>query len=78
MSVSSKIKGAIGIVIVMIVLLSCTPIVVDQVSAVNTTAWDFTGSDGAIALLGLVPFIWVAGILIAGVVMIFMLAKGGG
>jgi hypothetical protein len=77
MSVQEKIKGAIGVVIVAIVLLACTPIVVDQVQGLNTSGWDFTGSEGAIALVGLVPFIWVAGILIATVVMIFMMAKGG-
>jgi len=81
MDVSEKIIGAVGIVVLTIVLLAMTPVVVDQVQAMNTTGWTFTGHDGAIALLGLVPFVWVAGVLIAACVGMFVLAKsptGGG
>lgn len=78
MSIQGKIQGAIGVVIVAIVLLACTPIVVDQVVGVNTTGWNFTGHEGAEALLGLVPFVWVAGILIATVAMIFLMAREKG
>ena len=38
--------------------------------------WDFTGHEGAEAMLGLVPFVWVAGILISSTVGMFALAKG--
>lgn len=73
--VSKKIIGAIGIVVITITLLALTPTVVDQVQDMNTTGWTFTGAEGAIALLGLVPFIWVASILVAATVGMFMLAK---
>ena len=75
MDVSEKIIGAVGIVVLTIVLLAMTPVVVDQVQAMNTTGWTFTGYRGAIALLGLVPFVWVAGVLIAACVGMFVLAK---
>ncbi len=75
---SEKIVGAIGIVIITIVLLALTPVVVDAVQAMNTTGWNFTGKDGAIALLGLVPFVWIAGVLISACVGMFALAKSGG
>lgn len=67
-SPSNKILGAVSIVVITITLLALTPVVVDQVDEINTSAWDFTGYEGAIALLGLVPFVWVASILIGAVV----------
>ncbi len=75
MSLQNKIIGAVSIVVIVITLLAMTPTVVDQVQNMNTTGWTFTGSEGAIALLGLVPFIWVASILIAAAVGMFALAK---
>lgn len=75
--ISGKIIGAIGIVIITVVLLALTPTVVDQVQNMNTSGWSFTGYEGAIALLGLVPFVWVAGILISSAVGMFLLAKSG-
>jgi len=74
-AMEEKIIGAVGIVVITIVLLSMTPVVVDQVQAMNTTGWTFTGYQGAIALLGLVPFVWVAAILISAAVGMFALAK---
>ena len=75
MSLQNKIIGAVSIVVIVITLLAMTPTVVDQVQDMNTTGWTFTGAEGAIALLGLVPFIWVASILIAAAVGMFALAK---
>jgi len=63
MEVSASIKGAVAIVVITVVLLAMTPTVIDQVQALNTSSWTFTGYEGAIALIGLVPFLWVAGIL---------------
>lgn len=75
MDLSKKIIGAVAIVIIVVTLLALTPTVVDQVQDMNTTGWTFTGHEGAEALLGLVPFIWVASILIAAAVGMFALAK---
>lgn len=75
-SPSNKILGAVSIVVITITLLALTPVVVDQVDEINTSAWDFTGYEGAIALLGLVPFVWVASILIGAVVGMIALSKG--
>lgn len=83
MEVQSKVVGAIGIVIVTIVLLSMTSVVIDQVMAVmygegaaNASLWNFTGASGAESILGLVPFVYIASILIAAAVGMFALAKG--
>lgn len=75
MELSAKIVGAISIVVIVVTLLALTPTVVDQVQGMNTNEWDFTGHEGAEALLGLVPFVWVASILIAAAVGMFALSK---
>jgi len=82
--VSNKVIGAVGIVVITIVLLAMTPTVVEQVQTqlaiaeAPLTEWNFTGAEGAIALLGLVPFIWVASILVCSAVGMFALAKETG
>jgi len=73
----TKIIGAIGIVVIVIVLLSMTPIIIEQVESTIADAddWNFTGASGAESILGLVPFVWIASILIAAAVGMFALAK---
>jgi hypothetical protein len=77
MEVSGKIVGAIGIVVIVIVLLSMTSVVVEQVESAVEEAdtWNFTGASGAESILGLVPFVWIASILIAAAVGMFALSK---
>ena len=55
-------------VITLLILLAVTPIVVDAIAGVNTTGWDFEGYAGAITLLNLVPFIWIASLLLGIIV----------
>jgi len=82
MDVGNSVIGAVGVVVITIVLLSMTPTVVSQCQAQIAiaedplTEWNFTGSEGAIALLGLVPFIWVASVLVCAAVGMFALARG--
>ena len=81
MKMTEKIIGAVGIVVITIVLIAMTPTIVDSVQTmlVNATdpltEWNFTGAKGAIQLMGLVPFVWIAGILISSAVGMFALAK---
>jgi len=81
MNVSGKVVGAIGIVIVVIVLLSMTPVIITQVNVTSADGdagkWNFTGAEGALSILGLVPFVWIASILITAAVGMFTLAKSG-
>jgi len=58
-------------------LLAMTPTVVSTVQDMNTSAWNFTGYQGAIQFLGLIPFLWVAGILTACSVGMFAIYKAG-
>lgn len=85
MNPTAKVIGAIGIVVVVIVLLALTSVIIDTVedtlpagnypSAPVNESWNFTGATGAEAILGLVPFVWIASILIAAAVGMFALAK---
>lgn len=82
MEIESKIIGAIGIVVITIILLSMTSVVIDQVEscvagegAANASLWNFTGASGAESILGLVPFVWIASILVAAAVGMFAIAK---
>ena len=77
MDVETKVIGAIGIVVIVIVLLSMTTVVIEQVEAavVNAATWNFTGASGAESILGLVPFVWIASILVCAAVGMFALAK---
>jgi hypothetical protein len=70
MAISPKqvIVGIIGLIVGLIAGLGTVETVVDQVSGINTTGWDFTGYEGAEAILGLIPFGYVAGLALFGVV----------
>lgn len=74
-TIGKSIQKAIAVVVITIVLLYMTPVVVDAVDAINTTGWTFTGYQGAIAILGLVPFLWVASILGFSAYAMFSIAK---
>lgn len=51
--------------IMLVISLVITPVVVDQVQGLNTTGWTFTGAAGAKTLLLLIPFVWIAGLVVA-------------
>lgn len=78
--VSNTILLGIGMIVVMIAMLSTIGIVIEQVETAVTGAatWNFTGASGAESLLGLVPFGWIAGIVVFAIAGAFMLAKGLG
>lgn len=77
MEVTNKIIGAIGIVIITVVLLALTQTIVTQVQTIGSlqAPWNFTGATGAKQLLGLVPFVWISSILICAAVGMYELAK---
>jgi hypothetical protein len=82
MDIDKTIIGAIAVVIITIVLLALTPTIVSQVQALlwqstqTATIWNFTGYSGARSMLGLVPFVWVAAVLLGAVVGMLALFKG--
>lgn len=75
MGISTKMQQAVGIVIVTIFLLALTPTIVNIVQDMNTTGWSFIGYEGAETLLGLIPFVWVASILLGAVASMYYISK---
>lgn len=74
MEVKASVTAAIAIIVITIVLLALTPTIVTQVdrividgTAAGATKWNFTGASGALSILGLVPFVWVAAVLLCAV-----------
>jgi len=86
MEVRGTVIGAISIIIVTVVLLSLTGTIVQTVqseiwkgstgASVGKVPWNFTGYQGAASMLGLVPFVWIAGVLICGTVGMLSLYRG--
>ena len=79
--ISNTITAAIAMIVIAIALLATLPIIIEQVyiATMNaTTEWNFTGAEGAESLLGLIPFAWIAGIVVFMIAGAFMLAKGLG
>ncbi len=76
--ISKTIVAAISLIVVMIAMLATIGIIVDQVDASVAAAvnWTFTGHEGAEALLGLIPFAWIAGIAVMGIAGAFLLVQG--
>jgi hypothetical protein len=52
------------IVVTMILGIILVPIVVEQVQNTQTASWNFTGYAGAKTLFGLLPFVFITGIIV--------------
>lgn len=76
--ISNTITAGIAMIVISIALLATTGIMIDQVevATANADVWNFTGASGAEALIGLIPFAWIAGIVVFVIAGAFMLAKG--
>lgn len=66
-AVGHKLTQTMGLVVTLIFSVVLLPTVVDTINDINTTGWDFTGYAGAIVLMDLIPFIWIAGLVITTV-----------
>lgn len=62
--VKSKAIAIVGLIISLMIMLVCLPIIVDQIQGLNTSSWSFTGHQGAVVLLQLLPFIFIAGMVV--------------
>lgn len=81
-SIAAAIAAFIAAVIIIIAGVNLIPIVaheVDSVIFLNASDWNFTGHSGAEAILGLIPFVFIAGILIAsiGMTLLYFTKKTG-
>lgn len=78
--VDNAMTAGIALIIIMVALIAMTPVVIDQIEAATADAdtWNFTGATGAESLLGLVPFVWIAAIVLVAVVGSFLIARSLG
>jgi hypothetical protein len=60
----SKAAEWIGLTITLILGVILTPIIVEQVQNTNTSAWTFTGYEGAKTLFLLLPFVFIVGMIV--------------
>jgi len=77
-AIAAKISGMMGAIIILIAGIYMTPIIAHEVDYVifqNASDWNFTGASGASALMGLIPFVWVASLVILVVAILFAIAK---
>jgi len=63
-SVKTKIVEIILLLIALIFIISLTPTFVSAVQDLNTTGWNFTGYQAAATLIGLLPLIFIIGVVI--------------
>jgi xanthine/uracil permease len=61
---TSKAVDWVVLIILLIIGVSLVPTVVDTVQGINTTNWSFTGYTAASTLMGLLPFIFIVGLVI--------------
>lgn len=69
-STAAVVGAFIAAVIIIIAGVNMVPIIADEVDSViflNASGWNFTGSSGAEAMLGLIPFVFICGLLLAAV-----------
>lgn len=63
-SIGTKISEVISLVVGAIIYVYLIPTFVTAVTGIDTSGWNFTGSTGAIALLLMLPLIFIVGIVI--------------
>ena len=61
---TSKAVDWVILIILLIIGVSLVPTVVSTVQGISTAGWNFTGYAAAATLLGLLPFIFIVGLVI--------------
>lgn len=75
MELSDQLKGLIVAVVFILFGLAMTPVVSDYVYELNTTTLELlTGGSAAATLIDFIPFIYAAGVLLAGMLIIWKVA----
>ena len=75
--VNKQVKATIGLIIILITMLAMAETVITQVEEAMSgdDTWNFTGAEGASALVGLVPLVYYASILLVAVAGAFAISK---
>ena len=61
---TGKVNEWIMLTILLLLGIILVPMVVSQVQSINTASWNFTGYQAAKTMLGLIPFVFICGIVI--------------
>jgi hypothetical protein len=61
---TGRVQEWILVTVLLIIGVILVPMVVSQVQSINTASWNFTGSAAAKTMLGLIPFVFICGIVI--------------
>lgn len=75
---TGAVTAFIAAVIIIIAGVYMVPVIaheVDNVIYQNSSAWNFTGASGAASLMGLIPFVFIAALLVAVVAITFAFAS---
>jgi len=76
---SSQVKATVSLIIVVVALFAMGPVIVEQeeTATADASTWNFTGAEGAEALVGLAPFVYYGAVLLVMVGGAFAIAKFG-
>jgi len=61
---TGKINEWILVTVMLMMGVILVPIVVSQVQTIDTASWNFTGYAAAKTMLGLIPFVFIVGIVV--------------
>ncbi len=77
MGASNQVKATVGLIIIVVALLAMGPVIVEQEETATADAdtWNFTGAEGAEALVGLSPFVYYGAVLLVMVAGAFGISK---
>ena len=77
MGASNQVKATIGLIIIVVALLAMGPVIVaqEELATVDADTWNFTGAEGAEALVGLSPFVYYGAVLLVMVAGAFGISK---
>lgn len=74
-----QVKATVSLIIVIVALFAMGPVIIEQEEQATADAdvWNFTGAEGAEALVGLSPFVYYGAVLLVMVSGAFAIAKYG-
>lgn len=77
--VQAQVKATIGLIIIIVTMLAMAPTVIEQEenATADSATWNFTGAEGAEALVGLSPFVYYGAVLLVTVAGAFAISKMG-
>lgn len=75
----NQVKATVSLIIVIVALFAMGPVIIaqEETATADADTWNFTGAEGAEALVGLSPFVYYGAVLLVTVAGAFAIAKYG-